>query len=134
MKKSLTLFLLTALFAIPSMIALAQAPQTPDEICAANTPAAAPETLEYTSAESVLESGVDYRAVFCTEVGAVYVDLLEEYAPITVNNFVFLAQNGFYNNTTFHRVIRNFMVQGGDPTGTGAEGRAIDSRMNSSVS
>lgn len=122
MKKSLTLFLLTALFAIPSMIALAQAPQTPDEICAANTPAAAPETLEYTSAESVLESGVDYRAVFCTEVGAVYVDLLEEYAPITVNNFVFLAQNGFYNNTTFHRVIRNFMVQGGDPTGTGRGG------------
>jgi cyclophilin family peptidyl-prolyl cis-trans isomerase len=52
----------------------------------------------------------------------VYVDLFEELTPLTVNSFVFLAQHGYYNNTTFHRVIADFMAQGGDPTGTGAGG------------
>jgi cyclophilin family peptidyl-prolyl cis-trans isomerase len=49
-------------------------------------------------------------------------DLFESVAPETVNNFVFLAQNGYYNNTTFHRVIEDFMAQGGDPTATGTGG------------
>jgi cyclophilin family peptidyl-prolyl cis-trans isomerase len=55
-------------------------------------------------------------------VGTVYIDLLEDYAPLATNSFVFLAQQSFYNNTTFHRVIENFMAQGGDPTGTGMGG------------
>jgi cyclophilin family peptidyl-prolyl cis-trans isomerase len=63
-----------------------------------------------------------YRAVFKTEHGDIRVNLFAEEAPITVNNFVFLARDGFYDNTTFHRVIDNFMVQGGDPTGTGTGG------------
>jgi len=95
---------------------------TPDEICSAATPAEDPANREYSAAETVLEDGVDYRAVFCTAAGAVYIDLLEDYAPITVNNFVFLAQNGYYNNTSFHRVIPDFMAQGGDPTATGRGG------------
>ena len=49
-------------------------------------------------------------------------ELLAQQTPITVNNFVFLAQQGFYDGLTFHRVIENFMIQGGDPTGSGAGG------------
>jgi cyclophilin family peptidyl-prolyl cis-trans isomerase len=63
-----------------------------------------------------------YQAVFKTEHGDMVIDLFADKAPITVNNFVFLARQGYYNGTTFHRVIPNFMVQGGDPTGTGRGG------------
>ncbi len=100
----------------------AQDAQTPEEICAAQTPAPEPETREYSQPEDVLEEGVDYRAILCTDAGPIYVDLFEWAAPVTVNNFVFLAENGFYNNTIFHRVIEDFMAQGGDPTGTGRGG------------
>jgi len=97
--------------------ALAQTdPRTPAAICA-EAPAEEPTTREFSQAEQVLEDGVDYSVVFCTDLGPVYVDLYEEQTPLTVNNFVFLAQNGFYNNSVFHRVIRDFMVQGGDPVG-----------------
>lgn len=110
------LMLALGLVAMPIM-----AQSSLDDICAAaNTDE--PETREYTETEQVLEAGVDYRAVFCTDKGAFYVNLLEQYAPKTVNNFVFLAQNGYYNNTTFHRVIEDFMVQGGDPTASGMGG------------
>ncbi|MDB5328488.1 MAG: peptidyl-prolyl cis-trans isomerase cyclophilin type [Phycisphaerales bacterium] len=60
-----------------------------------------------------------YTATFSTAKGDVVVDLFTDRAPVTVNNFVFLAKEGFYNGTVFHRVINDFMVQGGDPTGTG---------------
>lgn len=63
-----------------------------------------------------------YKAIFHTDKGDITVDLFAAQAPATVNNFVFLARDGFYNNTTFHRVIGGFMAQGGDPTGTGMGG------------
>ena len=63
-----------------------------------------------------------YTATFETSRGNIVVDLFPADAPVTVNNFVFLARDGFYNNTTFHRVIPNFMIQGGDPTGSGSGG------------
>jgi cyclophilin family peptidyl-prolyl cis-trans isomerase len=63
-----------------------------------------------------------YTAVFKTEVGEITVQLFADKVPATVNNFVFLAREGFYNDTTFHRVIADFMAQGGDPTGTGMGG------------
>ncbi len=63
-----------------------------------------------------------YQAIFHTEKGDITAELFAAQAPKTVNNFVFLARQGFYNGTTFHRVIRNFMVQGGDPQGTGTGG------------
>ncbi|NDJ34800.1 MAG: peptidylprolyl isomerase [Chloroflexi bacterium] len=72
--------------------------------------------------EMVIDPSKDYTAVFKTERGDIRVDLFTEQAPTTVNNFVFLARDGFYDNTTFHRVIENFMVQGGDPDGTGRGG------------
>jgi cyclophilin family peptidyl-prolyl cis-trans isomerase len=63
-----------------------------------------------------------YTAVFETDKGDITVKLHADKTPTTVNNFVFLAKEGFYNGTIFHRVIANFMAQGGDPTGTGMGG------------
>jgi len=63
-----------------------------------------------------------YTATMETSKGTIEVKLHPEYAPKTVNNFVFLAREGFYDGVSFHRVISNFMVQGGDPTGTGRGG------------
>lgn len=57
-----------------------------------------------------------------TNKGTIVIDLYAEYAPKTVNNFVFLVNEEFYDGVTFHRVIDNFMIQGGDPTGTGRGG------------
>lgn len=110
------------LVALLPLSAFAQAAQTPAELCAAAVPAADPATREFTAPEQVLQPGTDYRAILCTSAGPIYVDLFESAAPETVNNFVFLAQNGYYNNTTFHRVIEDFMAQAGDPTGTGSGG------------
>ena len=61
-----------------------------------------------------------YTATMETEKGNLVLELFAKDVPNTVNNFVFLARQGFYDGTTFHRVIVDFMVQGGDPTGTGA--------------
>lgn len=72
--------------------------------------------------EMQLEDGKDYRATIRTNKGDIVVDLFESETPLTVNNFVFLAQNGFYTNVPFHRIISGFMIQTGDPTGTGAGG------------
>ena len=63
-----------------------------------------------------------YTATFDTPRGRIECELFASKAPKTVNNFVFLAREGFYNGITFHRVIANFMVQCGDPTGTGSGG------------
>ena len=63
-----------------------------------------------------------YQATIETNRGVIELQLSPEYAPKTVNNFVFLAKQGFYDGVTFHRVISNFMIQGGDPTGTGRGG------------
>ena len=63
-----------------------------------------------------------YVATMETEKGDIVLELFADKAPMTVNNFVFLAEQGFYDNTTFHRVLDGFMAQGGDPTGTGMGG------------
>jgi peptidyl-prolyl cis-trans isomerase B (cyclophilin B) len=63
-----------------------------------------------------------YSATLETSRGTIVCELFAKDAPKTVNNFVFLARDKFYDNTVFHRVIANFMIQGGDPTGTGRGG------------
>jgi len=75
-----------------------------------------------TQPEMQIDPSKKYTAVFHTSRGDISVELFAKQAPITVNNFVFLAREGFYNGTTFHRVIGGFMAQGGDPTGTGTGG------------
>jgi len=69
------------------------------------------------------EMGIDTTKTYIIEMntnkGLIKLELYPEHAPITVNNFVFLTNEGFYNGVSFHRVISNFVIQGGDPTGTG---------------
>ncbi len=69
-----------------------------------------------------LEAGADYVARITTDLGDIVIDLFEEQTPVTINNFVTLANLGFYDNTLFHRVIDGFMAQAGDPSGTGRGG------------
>ncbi|MCC6369260.1 MAG: peptidylprolyl isomerase [Bryobacterales bacterium] len=69
-----------------------------------------------------IDSNKTYTVTFETSRGNIVCDLFAKDAPKTVNNFVFLAREQFYDNTTFHRVIADFMIQGGDPTGTGRGG------------
>ena len=70
-----------------------------------------------------IDSNKSYTATFCMAKGGQFTaELYAKEAPNTVNSFVFLAREGFYNGVTFHRVISDFMAQGGDPTGTGTGG------------
>jgi cyclophilin family peptidyl-prolyl cis-trans isomerase len=70
----------------------------------------------------VIDPKKKYTAVFHTDKGTFEVELYADKVPNTVNNFVFLARDKFYDGVTFHRVIHGFMAQGGDPTGTGTGG------------
>lgn len=72
--------------------------------------------------EMKIDPGKTYMAMIETGEGIIELELYPQHAPKTVNNFVFLAKEGFYDGTPFHRVIGNFMIQGGDPTGTGRGG------------
>src|SRR5690606_41252303 len=76
----------------------------------------------FEAAGEALEPGLDYVALIRTSKGDIVVDLYEDQTPVTVNNFVFLALNRFYDGVPFHRVIDGFMAQTGDPTGTGMGG------------
>ena len=70
----------------------------------------------------VIDPKKKYTATFKTSRGEIVCDLFAADKPLTVNNFVFLAKDGFYDNGTFHRVIEDFMIQGGCPQGTGYGG------------
>jgi len=72
--------------------------------------------------EEVIDPLKSYTATLRTEKGDIVIRLFTEQTPITVNNFVFLAQQGWFNGVTFHRVLPGFVAQGGDPTGTGFGG------------
>jgi len=76
----------------------------------------------FAAPESVLEDGRDYAAVIQTSAGNIVIELHADKAPATVNNFVFLALNRYYDGIVFHRVLEDFMAQTGDPTGTGMGG------------
>src|SRR4030066_189182 len=69
-----------------------------------------------------IDSKKSYTAILHTDKGDITIALFADKTPKTVNNFVFLSRQGFYNGTIFHRVIADFMAQGGDPTGTGTGG------------
>ena len=70
----------------------------------------------------LIDPNKKYTATVVTERGNIVIELYPQHAPKTVNNFVFLAREGFYDGLIFHRVIRDFMIQGGDPTGSGRGG------------
>ena len=67
----------------------------------------------------IIDTNTNYTAIIETVKGNITLQLFAKDVPVTVNNFVFLARDGFYDNCTFHRVIPGFVAQGGDPTGTG---------------
>jgi len=67
-----------------------------------------------------IDTKKQYQAILTTDKGKIVVDLYADKTPITVNNFVYLARNNYYDGVIFHRTIPGFMIQGGDPTGTGA--------------
>ncbi len=75
-----------------------------------------------TPPEMMIDTSKKYTATFKTDKGDIVCQLYAAKVPRTVNNFVFLAREGFYDNTIFHRVINDFMTQAGDPTGTGMGG------------
>jgi len=77
----------------------------------------------YSSAPAMsIDTAKTYIAVLDTDVGEISIELYPDAAPVTVNNFVNLARDGFYDGTVFHRVLEGFMAQAGDPTGTGTGG------------
>ena len=105
------------------------APQGQPQAAAQSAPA-----KQWTSAPAMrIDQEKQYEATISTSMGDMKVELLPKEAPTTENNFVFLAREGFYENVKFHRIMRDFMVQTGDPTGTGAGGpgyRFIDEPVN----
>ena len=76
----------------------------------------------FSEPQQVLEENTDYAAIIQTNEGTLVADLYEDRTPETVNNFVFLARNRYYDGVVFHRVLEDFMAQTGDPTGTGTGG------------
>jgi len=137
----LTIIALLAACAMPGMPGAAPAAEAPaaeatepagEEAPAAAAPASSGEASAldpneregmYASApEMTIDPSKFYYATIATEQGDIKVQLFADRAPMTVNNFVFLAREGFYDNTTFHRVLADFMAQAGDPTGTGMGG------------
>lgn len=82
-----------------------------------------PKTMSWDSPPAMeIDTNKSYTATFTTTKGDFTIELFAKDAPKTVNNFVFLSRQGFYNDVTFHRIIESFMIQTGDPEGTGAGG------------
>jgi len=80
-------------------------------------------TKQYDSAPDFdIDLSRSYTATLDTSHGEIVIEFHQEQSPLAVNNFVFLANEGFYDGVIFHRVIENFMIQGGDPTGSGRGG------------
>ncbi|MFN2594357.1 MAG: peptidylprolyl isomerase, partial [Actinomycetota bacterium] len=84
--------------------------------CGAQAPPA-PNSKQYKNPEQVTKPGVTYTAVIKTSCGEIDATLNDKLAPKTVNNFVFLAKQGFYDGLTWHRIVRDFVIQAGDPDG-----------------
>ncbi|MGE5594833.1 MAG: peptidylprolyl isomerase [Hyphomicrobiales bacterium] len=87
------------------------------------TPTPTPDPRDFAQAEQVIDAqNKEYKAIFKTNMGDFEISLFADKAPNTVNSFVFLAQKDFFDGLTFHRVLKNFVIQGGDPRGDGTGG------------
>lgn len=87
-----------------------------------SSPQPTTETKQLEKPELQIDQSKTYTATLQTTKGNIVIELDTNNTPIATNNFVYLAENDFYNNTIFHRVMKGFMIQGGDPTGTGSGG------------
>jgi len=89
-------------------------------LLSASCAGAAPKPKTYSEPPPMtIDTSKQYTAIIETEKGNLVLELFASDVPVTVNNFVFLSREGFYDGTTFHRAFPDFMAQGGDPTGTG---------------
>ncbi len=109
--KTRCLLLLSAILVFASLFLSCNKPEETTKPMQWNTPP-----------QMSIDPDKQYTAIIETEKGDLVLELFAKDVPVTVNNFVFLARQGYYDNSTFHRVIRDFMAQGGDPTGTGSGG------------
>ncbi|MEX2246030.1 MAG: peptidylprolyl isomerase [Dehalococcoidia bacterium] len=101
--------------------------RTTPEAGSTSTTGADPTIKQYTAPPALtIDTAKSYVATIETGRGTIKIELLDDEAPQTVNNFVFLAREGFYDGVTFHRVIQDFVAQAGDPTGTGSGGPGYD--------
>ena len=88
-----------------------------------NEPSNSAKIKKYDSSpKMMIDQNKKYTALFTTSKGPITVELFAKETPVAVNNFIFLAKDGFYNGTAFHRIVKGFMIQGGDPKGDGTGG------------
>lgn len=121
MKKYLPLTLLV--FLIPTVLLFRVSSKPKENLSFTNQEVSvSPKPKKLKKPEMIIDQSKDYQAVLKTSKGEITIDLKQNQTPTTVNNFVYLAKNDFYQNTTFHRVIKGFMIQGGDPKGDGTGG------------
>ena len=111
--------------ATPTPTPTSTPPPTPESTATATpvptpSPTATPLVAPPGTPNIVIDTTKQYTAIIETEKGNITLELFAADAPLTVNNFVYLSQSGHYEGSTFHRVIPDFMAQGGDPTGTGS--------------
>jgi cyclophilin family peptidyl-prolyl cis-trans isomerase len=99
-----------------------EAPQGKTPTPAANTSSNGKNAMYHEAPHMTIDQKKTYEATLHTSEGDIVVSLAAKETPVTVNNFVFLARDHFYDGTIFHRVIKGFMIQGGDPSGDGTGG------------
>ena len=112
--------------------AVVTTPTVPAGACTERAPDPKPDPKSYPAPPpQTIDTSHAYTATLATSCGDIVIALDPAEAPVTVNNFVFLARQGFYNGLTFHRVVAGFVIQGGDPTGTGSgdAGYAFDDEL-----
>ncbi len=109
--------IISGIILVPATLFMASCASTPSES------SSTPEPKTYSAPPPMtIDTSKKYTATIETGKGNIVLELFASDVPKTVNNFVFLAREGFYDGTTFHRIISGFMAQGGDPTGTGRGG------------
>ena len=112
--------------------AVVTTPTVPAGACTERAPNPKPDPKSYPAPPpQTIDTSHAYTATLATSCGDIVIALDPAEAPVTVNNFVFLARQGFYDGLTFHRVVAGFVIQGGDPTGTGSgdAGYAFDDEL-----
>ena len=129
--KKITVWLLTLAFAGTMLAGCGSKTDTTDTTETTEETSAADETSDGaadtadTSKDGELLTGLHHVTIDVQDYGTISLELDADTAPISVTNFINLANEGFYDGLTFHRIISGFMIQGGDPTGTGSGGKSI---------
>ncbi len=121
MRRLIAITAIVGIAAIPVLAGCGSSDSSSTATTGADTSAASAKTWSSAPAMAI-DVNAAYTATMKTSKGAITITLDPTQAPTTVNNFVFLSKNGFYDGLTFHRVIPGFMIQGGDPAGTGGGG------------